>query len=689
MRYDQAGNISLTGNAVIRRPAERISAEALHYHFDPERIFGEGNLWLESPQLLIHAERGEINPQARTGTLENAAYWLVDHHASGEARRVVQQDAARFRLSDPTFSTCPAGQRSWELKAERIDLDRESGRGVARHTTLHAGDLPVMYLPWISFPIDDRRQTGFLYPTLGSSSGSGFELAAPWYWNIAPQADATFIPRLMSRRGLGLDSEGRYLHQQGQGVARLNLLPNDRQANRSRWQAQLRHNAGWDSGLITDLRIDRVSDDRYLQDFSNSLEEAATDNLETAFRAGYRAGNWQLGLLAQQYQTVSPLVSERNRPYRILPRVTASWRQATQLGPLTARGDLQSSLSRFDHPSELRSTGSRLWATPALSAEFSRPFVEIVPRLALDLRHYQLSRGKEPARQGAADRITRTTPVASIDSRLLLERQHGENHLGVLEPRLYYLYVPYRNQAAIPNFDSGLASFSYAQLFTPNRYTGGDRLGDANLVTYALSWSLIDTRQGLETLGLRLAQQYRFSDSRVQLYGEGYERGPSTVITEASSQFHPNWQTSLTTEYDTDQSRLGRTHAHLRYRGGDGRILNMGYTYKPETARNDGFPNRYRQGDVSFMYPASRQWSLIGRLGYSFDENRLVRSLAGIGYDSCCWGLRLAAQRYVVNPDRIDDYRYRNAVMLQVELKGLGDFGQTGGLREAIPGFSP
>ncbi|HHO69860.1 MAG TPA: LPS-assembly protein LptD, partial [Halothiobacillus sp.] len=422
--YDREGNVILTGNAQIRRPTEQISGEFLQYQSHPEEISGRGNLWYETPSFLVKAQSAVIEPAREQGRLEDAIYWLVDHHATGKARYVEQLTASRFRLRQATYSTCPVTQRDWELRASRIDLNRDRGRGLARHTTLRLGNVPVLYLPLVSFPIDDRRQTGFLYPSVGNSSSSGFEISTPWYWNIAPHTDATLTPRFISRRGLGLDSEWRYLHRRGYGEVHFNLLPNDRVYGETRWQGQLRHAAQWRHDFSTELLVNRVSDDHYFRDFSNSLEDAATDNIESAFRVRYRVGSWQLGLLAQQYQTVNPLINKPWYPYRIMPRVTAN--TSTSLN--TAGPDLQltfrSELTRFDHLSKLRTTGQRLRATPTLSSRYERPYLEVTPRITLDLSHYKLSRNERE--QGLPSTISRSLPLISLDTRLFLERSYGD-----------------------------------------------------------------------------------------------------------------------------------------------------------------------------------------------------------------------------------------------------------------------
>lgn len=688
--FEQNGDILLNGDAQIIRPTDRISGNTLTYQKKPEkRITGSGNLWYETPDFTLNADHGWLEPQQHQGELNDIRYWLYSRRASGVANRVEQHSETAYQLFTADYSTCPSASKAWDISAKRIDLDRATGRGQAYDAVLHAGGIPVFYTPYFDFPIDNRRQSGLLYPTFGSSTTGGFEYKQPYYWNIAPNMDATITPHLFTRRGLGLDTEFRYLHRfgnTGTGYDQVNLfwLPHDRVYGSKRWSLAFKDRAQVSTNLNYDLSINRVSDQYFFTDFSTNLFQSTTDFLPSQFNLNTTAGGWSLGVMALQYQTVNPLIAPSDYPYRIMPRVTASRIFDFGLADLSLVADA----TRFSHPYASATTGQRLHIAPSLYHEFRDSWYAVTPRLTLDATAYQLSRGtSDPLYQATnpQDNPTRVLPITSLDSKLFFERSYGATgrYLSQIEPRLYYLYVPYRDQSNIPLFDTGLTTLSYSQLFTDNRFSGGDRISDANALTYGVSWSLIDTEQGTEPLSLRIAQRYNFSQVRVI---PTLDKGGSTVVAEAYSDINKHWNGSFTAEYESDTGHIGRTQTRIGYRADLGSVANVSYFTKP-TDTTSG----YRQADVSFAWQANKHWQVLGRLGYDFGQNKMVQSLLGIGYDSCCWAARVALKRYVVTPDTSGitaTPKYSNAILFEVELKGLANFGQTNRFQQEILGYN-
>ncbi|MGM0516509.1 MAG: LPS-assembly protein LptD [Pseudomonadota bacterium] len=704
--YGRDGVITLSGNALVEELGRRVLGENLTYRQAPEAVVsGEGSLWLQTPDMSMQAERGELNLDTDAGRLERARYWIDSRHLSGEAGTITQQDRQRYQLQQATFSTCPAEKRSWEFQAREVHLDRDTGRGEAWHTTLRAGGVPVFYAPYLNFPIDDRRQSGFLYPTFGNSTEGGFEYAQPYYWNIAPNLDATLTPSYYSRRGLGLGGQVRWLHRFGeQDLGRDQVdffyLPDDREDGGSRWSLGIDSHGRVNPDIDYRLRVNRVSDDRFFDDFSTNLEQSTTRHLKSDLQVNAGAGGWDLGLEARRYQTIDPEITEPRYPYRIMPRLTA--RNSFSLGEwgehLAPRLGVQADVTRFTHPSSERIAGDRAHAAVSLGQTFSDSWYRAEPTITLDATGYRLDDadpGSRDARQDYDTGATRSVPIASFDGSLFFERAYGESgrYRALFEPRAYYLYVPYRDQDDIPRFDTGLPTLSYSELFKPNRYSGGDRIADENALTYGLSWSLIDTHQGTMPLSLRVAQRYRFEDSETTLspgHTASYEeRGGSTVLAEAYSDVTKNWNGSFTAEYDTDREVLARSQTRFGYRGEDNRALNLSYFTREGV---EGIDEDYRQGDVSFAWPLSRRWSMLGRVGYDFESEQVVQSLLGLGYESCCWAARLAFKRYIVRPeagiDLGEDAEYSNAIVFQIELKGLGSVGGDS-FRDEILGFRP
>ncbi|HER34691.1 MAG: LPS-assembly protein LptD [Halothiobacillaceae bacterium] len=698
--YGNEGAVTLSGNAIIDEPGRRVRGDTLVYRQRESVVTAEGDIWLQTDDLAVQAERGRLNLDTDAGRLERARYWIESRHLSGVADTIDQQDRQHYRLERATFSSCPAASRAWEFRAEEIGLNRDTGRGEAWHTTLRAGGVPVFYAPYLNFPIDDRRQSGFLYPTFGSSSEGGFEYAQPYYWNIAPNLDATLTPSLMTKRGLGLGGQVRWLHRFGeQDLGRDQLdffyLPEDRVDGGSRWSLGLDSQGRINPDLDYRVDINRVSDDRFFQDFSTNLDQSTASHLQSDAQIDARAGGWNLGILATQWQTIDPDLSERQYPYRIMPRLTASNRFGLgEWGSLLAPSlAVRADVTRFTHPSDQRVAGDRAHANLGLGQTFSDTWYELRPEIALDATGYALDERSSPSAGRYDTNASRVVPISSIDGRLFFERGYGETgrYRALLEPRLYYLNVPYREQNDIPIFDTGLTTLSYSELFRPNRFSGGDRVADENALTYGLSWSLLDTQQGTVPLSLRVAQRYRFEDSETTLPNRpatAEERGGSNVLAEVYSDVTQHWNGSFTAEYDSDRETLARSQTRIGYRGDDNRILNLSYFTR--TADID-IDNGYQQGDVSFAWPLSTRWSLLGRVGYDFENEQVVQSLLGVGYESCCWAARLALKRYIVRPETgLDptEAEYSNAVIFQIELKGLGGFGGDQ-FRDDILGFRP
>lgn len=692
IRLAQDGTINMTGEAMIQRPTDRVTGDELTYRKKPdEKITGSGNLWYETPDFIIQAKRGWLLPQMHQGQLSDTRYWLATRQATGTAAQVEQQSASTYQLNSADYSTCPPDHRSWDIAARRITLDRESGKGVARDAVLHAGGVPVFYFPYWTFSLDKQRQSGFLLPSFGSSTTGGLEYAQPIYWNIAPNMDATVGPHLFTRRGLGLDTEFRYLHtfgESGLGRDQVNVfwLPHDRVYGDRRWSLALKDQAQIAPNLNYSLTVNRVSDNQFFRDFSTNLTQSVTDNLASQFTLNTQAGGWGLGLLALRYQTINPLIPESAFPYRIMPRLTAT--RGWDFGPASL--SLNADVTRFSHPDSGNTVGERLHVAPSLYHVYRSSWYEVTPRLTLDATTYQLTRGVNDPLYGSTDPQThpnRVLPITSVDAKLYFERAYGRTgrYRAELQPRLYYLNVPYRDQNAIPLFDTGLTDLSYSQLFTANRFSGGDRISDANALTYGMSWSLIDVQEGTEPLSLRVAQRYNFRESRVTPMAA---QGGTTVVAEAYSDITRNWNGAFTAEYDTDSGHIGRTQTRLGYRTDHGSVANLSYFTKPQD-----YTAPYRQTDISFAWQASPHWQILGRLGYDFTQKKIVQSLLGVGYDSCCWATRIALKRYVVSPQTItataNPVNYSNAIIFEVELKGLGAFGKRRGLQREILGYDP
>jgi len=531
---------------------------------------------------------------------------------------------------------------------------------------------PLLYLPWASFALNNQRKSGVLTPTIGSTNKSGVEVTTPVYWNIAPDMDATLSPRLMSRRGIQWNGEFRYLEPSYAGTAQVEYLPNDRVTGTRRSGYSVVHNQTFGNGFSGSLNLNGVSDDTYFTDLSTRIANTSTGNLLRQGVLSYGGGWWNASAMAQRYQTLQD---------PSLPPVTVPYRRLPQLALTANRPDLPYDMTfgfygeyvDFSHPT--LDTGRRATLYPQLSLPLQTPAFYVTPKLGLSVTRYTLDR----VVSSGPDTITRSVPIVSVDGGITFERRSdwfGRGLTQTLEPRLYYLYVPNRDQSQIPVFDSGLADFNFAQIFSENRYTGGDRIGDANQLTAALTSRLIDPDTGGEVLRGALGQRFYFTTQNVTLPGESPRTNRKTDLLAAltgqlwaKTYFDTGWQ------YDQHDHRTERLNLGGRYQPESGKVVNASYRYSRDLLG---------QVDVAGQWPLFGNWHGVGRYNYSTKDHRLIESVAGLEYDGGCWVSRFVVQRIATASAAAS-----TAIFVQLE---LNDFSRIGSnpldmLKRSVPGY--
>ena len=690
-RYD--GKLAtLEGAAQLQYNDQRLLAERIDYTLSPENIEAQGALRYWDGTRILFAERGVFQPKLEQGKAENVRFWLPAPHLSGTSAEVTRINAQQDQLKQVSLSSCPEPQagevRDWTLNADQVDLNHATGRGVARDAWLNFKGVPLMYAPYFDFPLDDRRASGFLYPSVNYNSRVGASVTVPYYWNIAPDRDATFTLRPMTQRGVMLGAEYRQLWQDGRASLHGDWLPNDNNTGESRYQytiqAQQRLDA-WNGSMA----VRRVSDIDYMRDFGTYSTLTNTAYLESHIRAdrsfntliNEQAGLWNLSLLAQEYQNLSFSVNGSNLPYKRMPQVLLSGAQA--LGPVHL--SLLTEAVRFESDYINNPEGERYAFIPTLSMPLGERWYSITPSVSLTSLQYQLDTANT-----ATQNRSQNIPVSSVDARFFFD-QYGEHFNQQLEPRLYYLYVPYREQNA-PLFDTDLPLPSLSRLFSSNRFIGRDRQGDANALSYALTWRALDAKQGYERLSVGIGQQYRFSDERVTLNpGDPIrERGAGEAVAELNAGFSREWSTRIT-------ASESQTYAVLSYRPVQSesesglehqqRAINLYYGKQAEIS---GLPSMNQLG-MSFVWPLSRQWQILGNVAHDLDAEKPVQLLAGLAYESCCWRIKFGAEHYATSNPNPDIVKYSTSALLQFELKGLGSMGSQADRRfeRAILGYQP
>jgi LPS-assembly protein len=659
---------ALEGDASIQQLDQLIRADRFTYAQTSTEWTAEGNVRYQDRDMLLSAHDGHGTTESNQATLNDVRYQLLSSRGNGRAAVAVMQDSDHSQLTNTTFSTCALDSPSWEFRSRDMQLDHANSVGTGRDVTFRVGDVPVFWFPYVTFPLDNQRESGFLFPDFGYSNRRGFDFTIPYYLNLAPNYDATLTPRLMTQRGLMLGGEFRYLLDSSHGDVELNWLPNDRDTGTRRslfhWENSTTFNANWGAAI----NINRSSDDRYFEDFGRSLNISATTLLPSSAYLQGRGEWWNASIGGDEYQITDPTLTSSAEPYRRLPRITFN-ADHSLLGGLD--GGVKSEFVAFSKDDAL--DGQRLDLYPYLAYPVETAAYFIRPELGYRYTSYRLDRDSDKSPD-------RGVPIASIDAGLMFERQlsiAGGGYTQTLEPRVYYLRVPYRNQDNLPLFDTQEVPFSFGQLFRSNRFVGADRQMDANNLTVALTSRLIDDSSGNERVSASIGQIRYFGDQRVQLPGvPETDFSGSTYVGELDLRINDRWRATLSNQWNPNTDRTDLSAIGVQNRFGSDGVFNVSYRFRR---------NLLEQADASVLIPIGEAWRLIGRWNYSLRDDKTLEAFAGFEHDSCCVAWRILGRRYVHNVEG----DATNALYFEVEFKGIGSIGQKAGdfLRRAILGY--
>jgi LPS-assembly protein len=695
------------GNVQLRRHGQLILADKLHYEAVKQELDASGNVRLEHNNDVLEGEQLRFNLATERGFMEKPTFRFTPVprtdesdtsrpgkprrgqpsipagpgpatvtvtspvptrpgnaplDSRGSAERVIFEGPDFYRIQQASYTTCGPGNDDWFLLARELEIDKNRDIGVARGASVVFLDHTILYTPYISFSLQQQRKSGLLPPHYGTASTTGTEFTQPYYWNIAPHRDATFYPRLMSKRGLQLATDFRYLDDGYRGDARVEYLPQDRQIGEDRYGYFLKHSHSFPNGWSSALNINRVSDDRYFTDLSTLVAVTSRVTLPNEGMVA-RSGEWGDGTytfsaLAQQWQTLqtdprAPLTP----PYNRVPQLTLSgFRQDL----LKSDVDLLASYVDFHHPSLVN--GKRLLAYPAISVPVQNSYAYVTPRIGMHATRYIVAANTE----GLDDR-SRTLPIVSVDSGLVFERDtvlKGRSFTQTLEPKLFYVYIPYRDQSRFPNFESGQQDISFATMFTENQFSGHDRVNDANQVTAGVTSRFIDSDSGVERLRLALAQRFYFQDQRVTLPGiapRPDHSASSDLLAALSGTVFPNWTAEVGLQYSSARSELQKSNVAARYQPAPGKVLNLAYRHTSDLIA---------QTDLSAQWPLTNNWTAMARWNYSTRDSRTLEALAGFEYDGGCWAFRAVGHRFVTALSTVS-----TSIFVQLELNGVSRIG--------------
>ncbi|PCJ32493.1 MAG: organic solvent tolerance protein [Gammaproteobacteria bacterium] len=667
------GTSIFSGDVEVLRDGQELKSQRATYNRLSGELTAQGDVQIRDSGMILNGQNAEWSLENDSGTLIDAEYRLREGHLRGKAGQVHRDGVRSTNLNDATYTSCAPGDETWLLQAANVNLDHVKQVGVARDVVVRIADIPVFYTPYISFPLTDERKSGLLVPSFGSSDKTGFDIQTPYYWNISPDKDATITPRYMSDRGLMLSGEFRYLGSQYEGKLDAGFLASDSmkkegdalnpyyKENRKHFSWQ--HEGDLSSRWYTNIDYNYVSDKAYLEDFGSNLSLASTSYLDRKFELSYGADYWDFVGRLQGYQVLDNVT----KPYQRLPQLRLNGSLPDQAFGLTY--GLTAEYVAFDHDTKV--SGQRFDLQPAVSLPLRSSSAFLTPRIALHHTQYDLDANGTSLVDSSP---SRTLPISSIDSGLFFERELNfadTGYIHTLEPRAFYLYVPERDQTDIPIFDTSLRTFGMGQLFSYDRFSAADRIGDTNQLTLAVTSRIINQQTGKESLRVSLGQIHYFSDRDVSITNTKETRSNSDMVVEVIAAMSKEWTARGEMQWNTAEGTNSMSAVSVRYRGENGSLLNVSHRY-----RRDGELNTVtglEQVDLSTRVPFNDKFSFVGRWYHSLSDNRTLETLAGIEYDSCCWATRVVVRDYV---NSITDQDRNLGIFFQVELKGLGGFGQ-------------
>lgn len=665
--YNPEGASHLQGNVNISQKGRLILADDAQLSHDQNNGQFTGNILLAEAGTVLTGEKARIDLAGKTAFIEQSEFVSTFLNAHGRAQHIQRDNREVITMASAEFSTCEPDNRVWYFSAQDLQLDPNTGLGTVHNATLHIQNIPVLYVPYFKFPIDNRRMSGLLIPRFGSTNDGGFDFAQPIYWNIAPNYDATFTPRLLSKRGIMAEAEFRYLTPNtGEGQISASWLPSDNAyANQDRKLASWQHHYYKPSHWQMSSNVNYVSDGEYFTDLGTNLTQNNTSHQERSAEFNYWGKYWSGLLRVQGYQTIDETLLDKDKPYTRLPQL---YLNATIPNPTPINSTLISELTYFQRSindnSAKEVNGVRWRFEPEFSYDYQQPWGFIKPSIGLRQLAYKL--------ENQADTVaTINAATFNIDSQLVFERD-TKHYTHTIEPRLLYSFSPYYNQHNLPNFDTASTTFSYSQLFRPRRFSGGDRLEDTNQLSVGISSRWLSTSTGQEIIRASLGEIFYFRDRKVQLNGTDpiATTNASGLASEISTQITPDWSGSLDAQW-TETGDISQLGAQIHYLPNTNtQLLNVGYSFRNEVlALNQ---KELRQTNVSFVKPLNENWQILGLWQYDLLNKETPDMLLGMLYEACCWKVALYRREFLsdLNSNKIDS-RQRSAFFIEFSLKGL------------------
>lgn len=715
------GLVLMEGGAELRRHDTVIRADRLEFDQATNDARATGNVLINRSGNRFEGPELQINVETSQGTFVQPAFSLLKNGGQGDASRIDFLDEDRMVAHDARYSTCPRtpGQKwmpDWLVRATRIDIDNVEETGLARGGVLEFKGVPLLGLPLLSFPLTDKRKSGVLPPTINIDNISGLELTLPYYLNLAPNFDATLYPTLMSKRGVDLGGEFRYLEPSYNGEVRAAFMPSDRLRDSNRWGYSVQHNhrlqeqagvrlLGLDSPVGLRLNLNRVSDDDYWRDFPRSSTSLTSRLLASDAVLNWGRGPWSVEAGVHQWQTLQDVEAPITPPYDRLPSLAVRYaRSDARIGGLGGWDwSVRTEATRFRADAVAaapdRQNGTRSLAVGEISRNWQTPGSYVKPRLQLHAAHYRLDTGLMAGSQSAS----RVVPTISVDSGLVFERNasyFGRNLTQTLEPRAFFTWTPQRDQSLLPNYDSAANDFNFASIYTENAFGGNDRISDTRALTVGASSRLLDPSTGAEVVRVGIAQRYLLRDQTVVLPnaaglpgGDPLRERLSDVLVGARIQWDPRWSMDANVQFNPKVRESVRTTLSARYTPSQYRVLSAAYRLQRGSSE---------QYDVGWQWPlndlwgapvrtgipgqalGAGQWYSVGRINYSVPDRKVVDLVAGFEYDAGCWLGRVVLERL-----QRSSASANQRILFQLEFSGFSRIGSNPlkTLKENVPRY--
>ncbi|ACD15099.1 LPS-assembly protein LptD [Paraburkholderia phytofirmans] len=684
-------DMAAKGSAEVRRNTVVIKADALHYDQDTDMADAYGKVHVVNNGNSFVGPEAHMRVDSSEGFMTAPKYHFNVTGGSGSAERVDLLDNERSVFTKGTYTACAcADDPAWYIKGSEFDFDTGADEGVAHNGVLFFQGVPVFASPWLSFPLSGQRRSGVLPPTFSLSSSNGFELSVPYYFNIAPNRDLTVTPRLISKRGVQLQSTFRYLSPTYSGSITGEFLPDDHLTKTNRYALYIQHNQNFGNGFGGYIYYNKVSDNTYPEDLSSSVSQFMNGTqLLYQQEAGltYSNGPWSVLAREQHWQTLEPSTA----PYGREPQLNVKYAKYNVGGfDYGAEADY----TNFSITTADQTEGQRVMFNPYLAYSVVGPGYFVTPKVQWHFASYNLRNIHDDVPLGTPKNFTESIPTFTFDTGLIFDRSvriFGQDYIQTLEPRLYYVYTPYRNQESAPLFDTADSDFGLAEIFTPNTFVGNDRIADANRLTAALTTRFIDAATGDERARFVIAQQYYFQDQRVTLQPTqtSTQATHSDLIAGASFKLGAGFASETAFQYNADNNQLVKTSIGFGFSPATGKVINVGYRYTRANTTLDNQP--INQVLISGQWPLTHRVFGVGRFNYDLGGHRIVDGLVGLQYDADCWTLGAGIQRYANGLNTSGQNQSSTRFLAQLTFKGLSsvDNGLMSAFRASVAGYTP